>query len=325
MSISSTSLPLCIRIDAATLRRLQRRSAWGTLFQTTFNLGCYCGIALIGLVCHRWWLWPLLWWCQSIILSGFLGAAHDCAHGTFIRNRRLNDLAGSFWAATVFFNYSIYKYYHLEHHTHTSVEGDTEPGGLFPDFASYLANLPTTAFFLSFWKMSLQSVTGTFPHFIRTARARREVQSDTIFQALWIVLTITISAANLKSMVLVYWVPLLIYFPMVFWTSLPEHYACERSGDILKNTRSTLSNALFRYVFWNGNFHSEHHAYPFIPSANLPIVNKLIGQQFAFKERSYLLFHLRLVRKLLRGEGMIDRNMAKDPSRRVDYTTYSSN
>ena len=322
MSLIRSPLPKEVFVGSAQMHELLRRHTFDVVFQTAFNLSAYGLLAFLSIRFQHWWLWTVVWCLQGIILSGFLGAAHDCAHGTFAKSPRLNRVAGSLWSSVVLFNFSLYKYFHLEHHKYTSVEGDTEPLGTFPDLRTYLYNLPTTAFFVAFWKMSAEALRGEFPHFIKTLKARKEVVLDDAPQVVWILVTLFLTALWPKQLVLAYWCPMLVYFPMVFWTSLPEHYGCDEGADVLRNTRSTISNRLFRYVFWNGNFHAEHHIYPNVPSCNLFRLHRLIGQHFAFRESSYVLFHARLIWQLL-SNPKPEEAKALDPLKRVEYTTYT--
>jgi fatty acid desaturase len=322
MSHARAPLPHEVSVDSTTMGVLLCRSPLDVVTQTMFNLGAYIVLSFLSLRFHHWWLWLIDWWFQGVILSGFLGAAHDCAHGTFTKSPRLNHLAGSIWSAVVLFNFSLYKYFHLEHHKYTSVEGDTEPLGAFPDLKTYLYNLPTTAFFVTFWRMSVEAATGKFPHFIKTSRSRREVVSDDLPQVLWVALVLSLTTVWPRQLLLTYWAPMLFYFPMVFWTSLPEHYGCDEGPDVLRNTRSTTSNWLFRCVFWNGNFHAEHHIYPNVPSSNLPRLHGLIGRNFAFQESSYIAFHARLIWHLFRNPNPAEVK-ALDPLKRVEYTSYT--
>jgi fatty acid desaturase len=254
---------------------------------------------------------------MGFMLSGFLGAAHDCAHGTHLDSKAGNRWAGALWASAVLFNFSLYKYFHLEHHKHTGVDGDTEPNGRFQNVWIYLLALPTTAFFSAFWKMAFRAEREQFPSFVRTLKARREVKTDNRIQMIWAMVIILTSTIYPEEIFLSYFVPLLFYFPMVFFTSLPEHYGCDLGPDTWTNTRSTVSNPVFRYYFWNGNFHSEHHVYPSVPSCNLPVVHRRIGTRFKFVESSYIRFHLHLISDLIFRRPPVDRQPV-DPSHRVN-------
>jgi fatty acid desaturase len=315
-------LPKEIRLESSIVQNLKRRPSWKVALQAVFNLTLYVALWWLAANISRWWFWLIAWWFQAVILCGFLGAAHDCAHGTFAAKGRGNHVAGALWSAGILLNFALYKYHHLEHHSHTSIEGDTEPAGTFPDLKSYLASLPMTGFFVAFWRMSLQACIGEFPHFVRTAAARRAVRQDNIYLSAWLC---TICGATIMwphTLLFFYWVPLFLLLPMLLWTSLPEHYDCEQSSNVLSNTRTVVSNALFRFVSWNANFHAEHHVYPSIPSSNLPRVHSLIGRHFEFRESSYILFHVRLILSLIRKNRTKSSLETLKPEERVVFSTY---
>ncbi|HEX7166129.1 MAG TPA: fatty acid desaturase, partial [Acidimicrobiales bacterium] len=84
--------------------------------------------------------------------------------------------------------------------------------------------------------------------------------------------------------------------------SMPEHYGCGDERDALANTRTVRSNALFRFVLWNNNFHAEHHLYPAVPWHNQPKLHAYLaaGGRHRHLETSYAVWHARMARSLWR-------------------------
>ena len=310
-------------VDESIFHQLTTRRTSRVLPQTFLNLGSYLLLSGLGIWLDHWWAWPCIWVVQGFILSCALGASHDCAHSVFAKSPVGNHIAGIFWSSTVLFNYSLYKQFHLEHHRFTMVPGDTEPLGVFKGFWDYLRSLPTTAFFVSFWIMSVQAMFNRFPHFIKSPKARREVKIDNLALMLWAVAIVAATALWPLKALLLYWGPIFFYFPMVFLTSLPEHYGCDEGPDIWTNTRSLTSNFLFRYMFWNGNFHAEHHIYPTVPSYNLPKLHKLIGSRFKYRETSYVSFHLKLMASLIRQSKPRGQTLLS-ALKRIEYKMYKA-
>lgn len=304
-------------LERQELTSLEERRKWGALSQAVTNILLVVSLSILCVNVQSVFVWIPVWWLQAIVLSGFLGAAHDCAHGTFARTRRMNHVLGSLWSSAVLFNFSLYKYYHLEHHHHTTVDGDTEPLGSFRNLREYLAALPMFGFFVPFWVMSLRAFFGSYPHFVRTSVAKRDVRADNWVLLAWFGLIIAGAVVAPAAILIGYIAPLAFYFPMVFWTSIPEHYGCEEGSNPFRNTRSLSGLTAFRWVFWNGNYHAEHHYYPRVPSYNLPRLHALIGQQFEFRERSYVAFHLKVMWRLFHSgdrEGPVLR-----PLERIQY------
>ncbi|RVE87070.1 fatty acid desaturase family protein [Sinorhizobium meliloti] len=306
------------------LQKLHECPWWATPLQSSVSIGSYILLISVGFYAESYLIWIVVWTLCGFILACCLGASHDCAHGTFVRNRAANRYCGAAWSALVLFNFTIYKCYHLEHHRKTGIDGDTEPHGEFGTIWNYLANLPTLSFFSSFWMMSIRVFFRRFPHFVRTSADRRAALVDNIFLVAWVA-AIAVAVLVWPDIVIkAYLVPLLVYFPMVFLTSLPEHYGCEENGDIFANTRNVISNRVFRFYFWNGNYHADHHLYPRVPSWNLPLLHRLVGNRFRFEERSYVAFHARLIASLsLAGRGQASSILKA--SDRVKFKNYKGN
>jgi len=108
------------------LRGLYTRPLWIPALQSTFNLVLFAVLASLAIAAHWWSLKVTLWPLMGFVLAGFLNAAHDCAHGTFVNSKTGNRIAGTLWCAPILVNFTIFKYKHLTHHRFTRVKGDTE-------------------------------------------------------------------------------------------------------------------------------------------------------------------------------------------------------
>jgi fatty acid desaturase len=302
------------------LYELYQRPAWKSILQTIVIISTYFLLSCIGFWFKHWEIWMAVWLFQGFILSGFLGAAHDCAHGTLYVSPRVNRIAGALWSSSVLFNFSLYKYFHLVHHRYTSVEGDTEPWGTFPNIWVYVLTLPTHAFFIAFWKMSWMATKGYYPDFVKSPTGRKAVNQDNWVLFGWLILAFILTLISPWTILALYWMPMIIYFPMVFLTSHPEHYNCDWGSNQWNNTRTITSNPIFRYYFWNGNYHAEHHIYPGVPSCNYHKIHKLIKHRFKYVENSYIMFHLRLIWDLIFTNQSVEKNSEIRPNHRVDFT-----
>ncbi|AXV79406.1 MULTISPECIES: fatty acid desaturase family protein [Ralstonia solanacearum species complex] len=94
-----------------------------------FLAGVVANTSLIACV-DTPWLLTLLALPQALLLGGCQEAKHLCVHGTFLRNRRLNDAVGTVCAALFGVNFVAYRYLHYQHHRATCTDADPE-GGLY--------------------------------------------------------------------------------------------------------------------------------------------------------------------------------------------------
>ena len=269
-----------------------------TALQSVVCIGAYALLAWAALRLDNVAAWLVIWPLQAFLLAGFLGASHDCGHRVHYTSPLANRIAGMFWATVTSVNFTLYKHFHLDHHQFVGTDEDTEPAGEFDSLASYFSSLPTVHFFYTFWRMSAQAVRGRFPHFIRNKGQRRDVLLDDLALVVWFTAVATCTALWPKQALVAYLVPLLLFFPVVFLFSLPEHYGCDHNTDWRRNTRTVTSNPVVSYLYWNGNFHADHHVFPRIPSRYLPQAHRLLKDEFAFSGKSYAAFHISLIRRL---------------------------
>lgn len=65
---------------------------------------------------------------------------------------------------------------------------------------------------------------------------------------------------------------------MTLFFGLTQHSAmAENSSDHRENTRTVYMNPVFRFLYWNMNYHLEHHMFPMVPYHALPRLHALVG------------------------------------------------
>lgn len=72
------------------------------------------------------WTCALLALPQALLLGGCQEAKHQCVHRAFLRHAGLNDAAGTVLAALAGLNFTVYRFFHLQHHRHTCDAADPE-------------------------------------------------------------------------------------------------------------------------------------------------------------------------------------------------------
>jgi fatty acid desaturase len=102
--------------------------------------------------------------------------------------------------------------------------------------------------------------------------------------------------------------PMLVMKPVHQLQNTIEHLGLPHVDAITENTRSTRTNALMRWLAWNMQYHTAHHAFPGVPCYRLPELHREI---FTAKGRqpptmSYLGFQLAVLRALRHGRTEAD-------------------
>lgn len=274
------------------LRDLYHRSLALPLLQSAVNLALYAALAWAA--ASSVWCFAL-WPAMGFVLSGFLAAAHDCLHGTFVNTKRGNRIAGAAWCVPILVDFTLYKYPHLTHHRYTRQPGDSEEWVVVHSFGGYVREMFAHNPFSGAVKAILAAV-GRLPAYIDTDSKRRAARMDGVLVVLWLLAMGALTVVFPRVLVAVYWAPYLFFNSMVRLSALPEHAGCGEGPDVRRSTRSVISNALVRTVLWNGNFHAEHHLHPAVPSCNLAELSRRLGDEHMQRVRSYLGFHLHLLR-----------------------------
>lgn len=289
-------------IDFASEHGLNTTSAAQSNVRTAAVAALY-GLVLAGaFVLDSAVVWVAAWVVLGALMLSCYAAMHEALHGHLYASRRANRVAGFLWGAAVLTDFSSYRAFHLQHHSHTRVDGDPEPHEDFASAGQYLFFTPLIG--IMFWGQlaaaSVATMLGRAPAWVRNDRQRRAIVVDGLL-VLALGLGVAFSLWQWPGIVLRAWaVPFAISTVVVSMVTLPEHYGCDQVPDYLRSTRSTLSNPVMRFLFWNNNFHAAHHVYPAVPYHRYSELHEYTVGRTAHVAPSYTSFHAGLLRSLAR-------------------------
>ncbi|THU84748.1 linoleoyl phosphatidylcholine delta-12 acetylenase [Dendrothele bispora CBS 962.96] len=79
----------------------------------------------IGKETARWAMWCVYWWFQGLVFTGIWVIGHECGHGAFSDNGKINDIIGFITHTFLWTPYFSWKISHHRHHSnHASMERD---------------------------------------------------------------------------------------------------------------------------------------------------------------------------------------------------------
>lgn len=270
---------LCARTDAPAASRL------------ALHLGAVAaGGAWIAAGLPLWWAVMLP---QGIGIAFLFTALHETIHRTAFRTGWANDWAAGLLGFLVLLGPRHFRYFHFAHHRFThDPENDPElarpkPGTLW-QYLAYLSAAPDWR-----WRAGTLLVLALRPNRephvpLRGRRAvRREARAMLCAYA-----GLVVASLGAGSAVLVWaWVlPLVLGAPFLRGYLLAEHGRCPHVADMLRNSRTTPTNRLVRWLAWNMPYHAEHHAYPAVPFHKLPLMHEIVRGQLR-DERGYVGFN----------------------------------
>jgi fatty acid desaturase len=259
--------------------------------------GAYAVLAAIGLAVDRVWLWVPLWFVMAWLLVGNGGLMHETAHGHLFRANAFERVVGMVSAASILLPWATYRAFHLEHHIHTADADDPEGRPIvFRSRLQYAALIPLAGAVFSgqLAYFTLRTVLGRPPKWARTPAQRRMIVVNAALMVAVTALLVMGLVARPTLVAELWLVPLVFLYVVLFpFVLLSEHYGGTGGVPALENTRTVRSNAAVRWVFWNNNFHAEHHLVPAVPYDKLPRLHELTAPQLPpeWLARSYTAFH----------------------------------
>jgi fatty acid desaturase len=110
------------KVDGCARRRMGLAA---DLPSIVFLLGVVTNTTLIACSAQLW-VRILLATLQAMLLAGCQEAKHQSVHGSFLTNRRANDIVGTLCASLFGVNFITYRYFHLKHHRAICTDSDPE-------------------------------------------------------------------------------------------------------------------------------------------------------------------------------------------------------
>ncbi len=266
------------------MKELMKRSDHPAIRDTIIWIG-----ALIVLGGTAAFLYPS-WWSLPFFLSyGVLyGSAsdsrwHECGHGTAFKTQWMNQAVYQIACFMVMRNPPAWRWSHTRHHTDTIIVG-ADP--------EIVLMRPPVLFRLGLNFFGLPDVWNAGKDLIRNSFGILEPQQATfipemekpkvfLVARIWL----AIYAATIVAALYFHsWLPLLLIgLPRIYgaWhmvlCGVMQHIGlAEDVLDHRLNSRTVYINPISRFIYWNMNYHVEHHMFPMVPYHALPRLHELI-------------------------------------------------
>ena len=271
-------------VDRKAIKALMKRSDGPAIRDTLIWLGLLAAtgagvIALWG----SWWVLPF-----ALIYGVLYGSAcdarwHECGHGTAFKTAWMNNAVYQFASFLVMRNPVTWRWSHARHHTDTVIVGrDAEIAVMRPpDLLKVVLNFVGVYDVWYSMKALLLNAGGVLQEHELSFVPEAE-RSKAIFAARIHVLIYAVTLAT--AIIMGSWLPLvLIGGPRMYgcWhmlmTGLLQHGGlADNVTDHRLNSRTVLMNPVSRFIYWNMNYHVEHHMFPMVPFHALPQLHELI-------------------------------------------------
>jgi fatty acid desaturase len=230
-----------------------------------------------------WWAVPFFAVYGVLYGSACDSRWHECGHGTAFRTPWMNDVVYHIASFMVLRNPVSWRWSHARHHTDTIIVGrDPEIVHFRPPqlvlVALHFIGIPDI---IPQFRVLARNAAGV----ITADEADYLPETERSKAILWARIHMAIYAATVAT-ALATWsiLPLmLIGGPRIYgtWhmvmTGLLQHGGlAEDVLDHRLNSRTVHMNPLSRWIYWNMNYHVEHHMFPMVPYHALPRLHALI-------------------------------------------------
>jgi fatty acid desaturase len=271
-------------VSRKTMKDLMRRSDEIAMRDTILWIALILGSAAGAIVFWgTWWCVPFFFVYGVLYGSSSDSRWHECGHGTAFKTAWMNDVVYEIASFMVVRNPVQWRWSHARHHTDTIIVGrDAEiavmrppnllkAGLAFTGLLDFRFSLPTL------FRQAFSGLNAEEKSYIPEMEWKRAITA-----ARWHV-AIYLAAA---AVALATWsiLPLmLIGLPRIYgsWhmvmTGLLQHIGlADNVTDHRLNTRTVYINPVSRWIYWNMNYHIEHHMFPMVPYYALPALHALI-------------------------------------------------
>jgi fatty acid desaturase len=233
-----------------------------------------------------YWFWGS-WSCVPFFLCyGVLyGTAsnsrwHEAGHGTAFRTAWMNDVLYQVASFMTLQEPTVTRWSHTRHHTDTIIVGrDPEIAPMRPPHAVALVleifGIRTAKkLVVSLIRHARGSLTSDEAVYLPITEHRRVFREARI----WLLVYLLVIGAAIVFRSLL---PLMyIGLPSLYGRWLLLLFALSQHGGLAENvldhrlnSRTIYMNPIFRFIYWNMNYHVEHHMFPMVPYHALPALH----------------------------------------------------
>lgn len=297
-------------ISPARLKELSVKSDRRGWLQVGGHLGTIA-LAAIGLAATwgTWWMVPFFA-IQGVLVNFLYAGQHEFSHGTVFATKKINEVFGRAFGFVLLYPRDFDQIQHFAHHRYTQDwDHDGELGRPRYTLASYLLWVmgPT------YWYTRVTRILRFSFGIVREHYIPEDRKADVIREARWHLagyagIALLSLAAGSWLAVQLWLLPMLALKPVHQLQNTIEHLGLPHIDAITQNTRTTRTNAVMRWLCWNMQYHTAHHAFPGVPCYTLPKLHQTI---FVEKDRrppsmSYLGFQWAVVKAFWNGRTEAD-------------------
>jgi MocE subfamily Rieske [2Fe-2S] domain protein len=270
------------------IKELLVRKDWPAIRDTVIWFGLIIGSGYLFILFwgHWWAVFPYL--VYSVLYGSTSDSRwHESSHGTAFKTDWLNNALYEISSFMVFRQSVVWRWSHTRHHSDTVIRGrDPEiavprPANLLKYFLGHFALFSTPREF----SRILMHATGKIHPEVAPYLPESEYGKVIIRARIYLLIY-----ASVIGLSIYFWTLLPLFFiglPTFLGAWLMRIYGTTQHAGLAENTldhrlnsRTVYMNRINRYLYWNMNYHIEHHMFPLVPYHALPALHKLVKHDY---------------------------------------------
>lgn len=268
------------------LRKLLERRNGPAIRDTIiwFALIILCGWLTIVLWGAVWAILPYLAY-AVLFASASDSRWHESGHGTAFRSDWMNNVLYEISSFMVMRESVVWRWSHTRHHSDTIIVG-RDPEILVPrppDVKAIVLSFINLSVYSKYFKtMTLHAfgrLTPAEKTFVPESEFPKIYRNARIYFAIYTgVIGLCIAMFSILPLMMVGLVNLFGSWLMVIYGYTQHAGLAENVLDHRLNCRTVYMNWINRFLYWNMNYHMEHHMYPLVPYHNLPKLHEEVKE-----------------------------------------------
>ena len=266
------------------MRRLLERRDGPAIRDTLLWVALLLGSGYLGYA-----LWGTWWAIIPFAIYGVLYAStsdsrwHESGHGTAFRTDWMNNALYEIASFMIMRESTLWRWSHTRHHSDTLIVGrDTEiavPRP--PDVKEIILKFFNIGAYQKYFLQILTHASGRMLAEEKTYIPDTEFSKIYLRARIYVLIYVSVAGLSLATGSIL---PLMyVGLPNLFGSWLGVIYGltqhaglAENALDHRLNSRTIYLNPIHRYLYWNMNYHVEHHMFPLVPYHALPRLHALV-------------------------------------------------
>jgi len=271
-------------VPRKTMKELMQRSDQPAIRDTLIWIALHVVTAAGGV--YFWGTWACV---PFFVVYGVLyGSAcdsrwHECGHGTAFKTPWMNDVVYQIASFQVMRNPVTWRWSHARHHTDTIIVGrDAEiafmrPPVLLTKALAFVGVPDTFTSLRTLMRNALGELSADEKDFIPFSERPKAIAAARVHMAIYAAtLLLALATRSFLPLMLIGGPRMYGCWHMVMTGLLQHGGLADNVLDHRLNSRTVYMNPFSRFIYWNMNYHVEHHMFPMVPYHALPRLHALI-------------------------------------------------